>query len=473
MVVYLLFIILCNFSHSLSSSLSTTFFLTKSLSYYSYSYSYSYIQSISYLSKSNIIDYSHLRTNSYIYFSSKMPSTMPSIMPSIKEKESMPVINFETNLEIEGMQTKIFDELDKQIFLKTASHVMKISEQYLYWKNSYFEKQIIKTNLRTQNNNLKLRIIIQVNITLSGIYSQYIKNPTMLFTVLSSNLDLGLSSNTFNKYLQTLATLSNLFKFSNVNLLSAANNNLKILGVELLVNLTTNNPTLIPTFNPTINPTFNPTISPTINPTFNPTLSPTINPTINPTFNPTLSPTLSQTFNPTLSPTLSQTFNPTLSQTFNPTLSPTLSPTFNPTFNPTISPSLRPSVSLTIKPSNRNATSEKVLSSDNAGNMLIYLIYIPIAVVFISIVLCFTSYIARKKLARLNPDTQNKEYIHMKEPIMFKTNKVSDLSDKKIYKSAVLLHTNNSNSNIQNVFAHHKIDDSASDSDSDSELNHK
>ena len=423
MVIYLLFTLLCKLKNSFS------------INYVSSSYSYSFIQtsqSMEYLSKSNMISqnsyyYSnsisslnYVASNSYSYYISKMPS----IMPSTKEKEVNPAVNFETNLVIEGIQNNIFDKVDKKIFLQTTSHIMKISHQNLYWKNSYFETQLIKTNLRTQNNNLKLRIIIQVNITLSGIYSQYIKNPTMLFTVLSTNLDLGLNSNTFNNYLQTLSTLSNLFKFSNVNLISAANNNLKILGLELVVNVTNNN-TCFPTFIPTIVPTNSPTIVPTNSPTIIPTNSPTIIPTNSPIIIPTIVPIIISTIVPTIIPTIS----------------PTIIPTMTKTLNPSLSPSLRPSFRIT----NRNATSEKVLSSDNAGNMLIYLIYIPVSVVFIAIILCFTTYRSRKHLERLTPEPHNetKEYKHIGEPIIFKPNKIHEKSDKKIYKTVSLLNNNN------------------------------
>jgi len=131
-----------------------------------------------------------------------------------------------------------------------------------------------------------------------------------------------------------------------------------------------------------------------------------------------------------------------------------------------------------MKPSNNNATSEKVLSSNNAENMLIYLIYIPLLIVVISIFLCFTSYTAKKKLANLNPD---KQYIHMKEPNIFIPNKVSDFSDTKIYKSAFYIYSNdNANSNgndndNDNIIRTYNIDlsepefESVSDSDSDSE----
>ncbi len=214
--------------------------------------------------RQNSVSYSY-KSYSYKSYSYKSYSYINPTMKPITSQPTVeiPRLNFETDLRMDGVKTDNFNELEKNAIIKTTAHTLNVSEENLYWKNAYFEKSEVQTNLRLQSN-VKLRIVIQVNITLTGVYSPYIKNPTMLFTLLSTNLDLGVTSNTFNTYLQTITIILNLLKFTNANLITAANNNMQILGVDLTFNMTTFMPTL-PSQNYTlINATLTPSMQPNL-----------------------------------------------------------------------------------------------------------------------------------------------------------------------------------------------------------------
>ncbi len=439
--MYLLLIIqlILQLTNNIVYSLSTNFMSYSSIqssininkqystsNYVSYSYqkqrSYININSVSYYSqKKNSIGYSYnsqsYKSYSYV-FSVKM---YPTTMNPTSSNAEIPQLNFETDLRMDGVKTDKFDELEKNAIIKTTARTLNVSEENLYWKNAYFENLESQNNLRLQSN-VKLRIIIQVNITLTGIYSPYIKNPTMLFTLLSTNLDLGVSSNTFNTYLQTITMILNLLKFANANLITATNNNMQILGVDLTFNASTNVSTFMPTLSsqfPTLYPTtllpsmqsnisinmstFTPSLSsyiPTLTPT---TLRPSMQPNIStelPTFTPSLSsqiPTLSPTtLRPSMQPIIS-TLVPIFVTSHGPTYMTSIIPTNYPT-----NLSNCPSSIMSHIPSKYNATSEQLKNNkEESDKIFIYAIYIPIALLVSIYLICILSKKVKNKFNKL------------------------------------------------------------------------
>merc|ERR1712228_107384 len=143
---------------------------------------------------------------------------------------------------------------------------------------------------------------------------------------------------------------------------------------QIPTQMTTNPTTHRPTTHPTINPSKNPSFSPI---TSKPSLYPTIDPTVEPTVNPSLLPTVNPTFEPSESPTLS-----TLAPSDVPTLSPTKFPTV-PTFVPSVMQTLVPS-EIEIK-NDTNEIAEVMVVEYGANNAIIWIIGIPIGVLFMSV----------------------------------------------------------------------------------------
>ncbi len=426
--------------NSISQRQNSVSYSYKSYSYKSYSYkSYSY------------------KSYSYINPTMKPITSQPTV--------EIPKLNFETDLRMDGVKTDNFNELEKNAIIKTTAHTLNVSEENLYWKNAYFEKSEVQTNLRLQSN-VKLRIVIQVNITLTGVYSPYIKNPTMLFTLLSTNLDLGVTSNTFNTYLQTITMILNLLKFANANLITAANNNMQILGVDLTFNMTTFMPTLhLKNHSITLSPSMQPN-STTVMPTFTPSLS-SQNPSPLPTnLRPSMQPNLSTNI-PTFIPSLSlqspssiptnlrpsmqsnltsniPTFTPSLLTQLPTTLAPnmqtnstTLLPIFVTTHGPTYMTSMIPTnypTNLSNCPSSitSNIPSSIIEVLDNnddeskLGKILIYAVYMPIGISVAIYIICILSKKVKTKFNKLHlePIVPNQEEKHNHNII--KNNKIAD-----------------------------------------------
>lgn len=352
-----------------------------------------------------------------------------------------PRLNFETDLRMDGVKTDNFNELEKNAIIKTTAHTLNVSEENLYWKNAYFEKSEVQTNLRLQSN-VKLRIVIQVNITLTGVYSPYIKNPTMLFTLLSTNLDLGVTSNTFNTYLQTITMILNLLKFANANLITAANNNMQILGVDLTFNMTTFMPTL-PSQNYTlINATLTPSMQPNLTsfvPTIVPSLSSQIPSPLPTSLAPNMQPNLTTNL-PTLTPSSLSQFPSSLQTTLTPNMQTNLStllPIFVTTHGPTYMTSMIPTnypTNLSNCPSSitSNIPSSIIEVLDNnddeskLGKILIYAVYMPIGISVAIYIICILSKKVKNKFNKLHlePIVPNQEEKHNHN--LIKNNKVED-----------------------------------------------
>ena len=286
---------------------------------------------------------------------SKKPSNQPSIQPSSQPSSEpslnlVPIMYFESGITFTGLYSDIFNDESKEAIIKSYSHSLNISENYVYWKDSY----VVIPNLKKRIQNYEVKIILNVNISLTGLFNKFTNNPYILYSILTSNLLTSINTNVLINYLKVLLNGLNLDLLKNIAVVKVENSPMLVVNINS-VSLTpslniivTDLPTEVPTFLPSDSPTTSPTTSPSYQPSNNPTTSPTEVPSFLPSIFPTTSPTTSPTYFPSNKPT---TTSPTYFPSNNPIMSPSSRPTFFPSVYPTLLPSYIPSPMPSLYPS--------------------------------------------------------------------------------------------------------------------------
>ena len=279
------------------------------------------------------------------------PSNQPSIQPSSNPSLNLvPILYFESGITFTGLYSNIFDDALKEVIIESYSHSLNISENYVYWKDSY----VVIPNLKKRIQNYEVKVVLNVNISLTGLFNKFTNNPYILYSILTSNLLTSINTNVLINYLKVLLNGLNLDLLKNIAVVKVENSPMLVVNINS-VSLTpslniivTDLPTEVPTFLPSDSPTTSPTTSPTYQPSNNPTTSPTEVPSFLPSIFPTTSPTTSPTYFPSNKPT---TTSPTYFPSNNPIMSPSSRPTFFPSVYPTLLPSYIPSPLPSLYPS--------------------------------------------------------------------------------------------------------------------------
>ena len=286
---------------------------------------------------------------------SKKPSNQPSIQPSIQPScqpslNLVPIMYFESGITFTGLYSDVFNDESKEAIIKSYSHSLNISENYVHWKDSY----VVIPNLKKRIQNYEVKVVLNVNISLTGLFNKFTNNPYILYSILTSNLLTSINTNVLINYLKVLLNGLNLDLLKNIAVVKVENSPMLVVNINS-VSLTpslniivTDLPTEVPTFLPSDSPTTSPTTSPSYQPSKNPTTSPTEVPSFLPSIFPTTSPTTSPTYFPSNKPT---TTSPTYFPSNNPIMSPSSRPTFFPSVYPTLLPSYIPSPLPSLYPS--------------------------------------------------------------------------------------------------------------------------
>jgi hypothetical protein len=299
---------------------------------------------------------------------SKKPSTQPSGQPSSKPSlNGVPIMYFESGITFTGLYSNIFNDESKEAIIKSYANSLNISEIYVHWKDSYF----VIPNLKKRLQNYEVKVVLNVNISLSGLFNKFSNSPYILYSILTSNLLTSINTNVLINYLKILLDGLNLDLLKNIAVVKVENsqmfvvninnnnddNSLNIIVTDLPTEVPTflpsNNPTTSPSTQPSYQPSNNPTTSPSRQPSNNPTTSPSTQPSCQPSNNPTTLPTDVPTFLPSIFPTTSPSTSPTYFPLKNPTTSPSSKPTFFASVYPTLLPSLMPSPMPSLEPSHK------------------------------------------------------------------------------------------------------------------------
>jgi hypothetical protein len=102
---------------------------------------------------------------------------------------------------------------------------MNISASFLEYIGSNINpvQKILKYIILTQNYNII--VSLQVNIPLQGQYSTFSKNPSILYSLITTNLINSVNTGLFTVYLQAASIAFNSTNFANSTILSVQNDN--------------------------------------------------------------------------------------------------------------------------------------------------------------------------------------------------------------------------------------------------------
>ena len=288
---------------------------------------------------------------------SKQPSIQPSNQPSIHPSLNLvPIMYFESGITFTGLYSDVFNDESKEAIIKSYSHSLNISENYVYWKDSY----VVIPNLKKRIQNYEVKVVLNVNISLTGLFNKFTNNPYILYSILTSNLLTSINTNVLINYLKVLLNGLNLDLLKNIAVVKVENSPMLVVNINnnndvsltpSLNIIVTDLPTEVPTFLPSDSPTTSPTTSPSYQPSKNPTTSPTEVPSFLPSIFPTTSPTTSPTYFPSNNPIMSPSSKPTFCESVYPTLLPSHKPSLVPSLMPSPMPSLEPSHKPILVPS--------------------------------------------------------------------------------------------------------------------------
>jgi hypothetical protein len=132
-------------------------------------------------------------------------------------------MSFDTKLSFNNFDSAELDENSQNIIIIATANSMNISASFLKYIGSNINpaQKILKYIILTQNFNII--VLIQVNIPLQGQYLTFSKNPSTLYSLITSNLINSVNSGLFTVYLQAASSAFNSTNFANSTILSVQN----------------------------------------------------------------------------------------------------------------------------------------------------------------------------------------------------------------------------------------------------------
>ena len=339
-------------------------------------------------SASNIYCSSNMYSNipkSYIYNSMIMNSEFPSQRPSLTLSSQpslnvVPIMYFESGITFTGLYSDIFNDESKDAIIKSYANSLNISEIYVRWKDSYF----VIPNLKKKLQNYEVKVVLNVNISLSGLFNKFSNNPYILYSILTSNLLTSINTNVLINYLKVLLDGLNLDLLKNIAVVKVENSPMFVVNINnnddvsltpslniIVTDLPTEVPTFLPSDSPTTSPSTQPSCKPSNIPSTLPSRVPTFLPSNNPSTSPSTQPSCQPSNNsstlpsrvPTFFPSDSPTISPSTSPSYQPLNNPTTSPTYFPSNNPTTSPSYEPTFFASVYPTLEQSLTPSLLPS--------------------------------------------------------------------------------------------------------------
>jgi hypothetical protein len=332
---------------------------------------------------------------------SKKPSSEPSIEPSSKPSlNDVTIMYFESGITFTGLYSNIFNDESKEAIIKSYANSLNISEIYVHWKDSYF----VIPNLKKRLQNYEVKIILNVNISLSGLFNKFSNNPYILYSILTSNLLTSINTNVLINYLKFLLDGLNLDLLKNIAIVKVENSPM------FVVNINNNNDvSLTPSLNIIV------TDLPTEVPTFLPSDSPTTSPSTQPSCQPSNSPSTQPSYEPTFFASVYPTFEPSLTQSLKPSLMPSLMPI------PSVIPSLNPIAQVNTVIFSKNDSSESKTITYVLLGLFLFMSFIASFMVFDKI---------KNKIVTINNKYFKKQILVNDENKIIKTKKLSSSLNK-------------------------------------------
>jgi hypothetical protein len=133
-------------------------------------------------------------------------------------------MSFDTKLSFNNFDSAELDENSQNIIIISTANSMNISASFLKYIGSINPAQkILKYIILIQNFNII--VSLQVNIPLQGQYLTFSKNPSVLYSLITTNLISSVNSGLFTVYLQAASKAYNSTNFANSTILSVQNDN--------------------------------------------------------------------------------------------------------------------------------------------------------------------------------------------------------------------------------------------------------
>jgi hypothetical protein len=134
-------------------------------------------------------------------------------------------MSFGTKLSFNNFESSELDENSQNIIIIATANSMNISSSFLEYigSNIIQSQKILKYIILTQNYNII--VSLQVSIPLQGQYSTFSKNPSILYSLITTNLINSVNTGLFTVYLQAASIAFNSTNFANSTILSVQNDN--------------------------------------------------------------------------------------------------------------------------------------------------------------------------------------------------------------------------------------------------------
>jgi hypothetical protein len=216
----------------------------------------------SYLSFVTSNDYQISKSTHYYSLSTINPTLSPTTLspttlsPTLSKKETLnptiinvPVISFNTQLLFNNYDTVELDDKSQQVIIIATAKSMNLSSSLVKYIGSEIKirRKLIQTMFQLQGFNIE--VSLQTNIPLQGKYSSFVKNPTALYSQITTNLVNSVIYGLFTSYLQEESLNLNITSFTNSIILSVKSDNYVIQNPNPKDEIWTSNPETDTTIN--------------------------------------------------------------------------------------------------------------------------------------------------------------------------------------------------------------------------------
>jgi len=142
------------------------------------------------------------------------PTLSPTFSPSLSPTQKLsPIISFDTKISFNNYNSPTLDDQSQIAIIVATSKSMNISRSFVKYIGTslYSRRRLMFFKMQGYN----IMVLLQINIPLSGSFSQFKTNPEKLYTSLTTKLGNSVNSGNFTQYLQAISS-----NFTNTSILS-------------------------------------------------------------------------------------------------------------------------------------------------------------------------------------------------------------------------------------------------------------
>ena len=152
------------------------------------------------------------------------------------------------------------DSFAQQSVIIAQALTMNISSEFITFVSSSLSNDVKYKKIRLLSYNLL--VTTKTIIILQGKYSEFVNNPEILFTTLSTTMTNAVTSGAFTNNLVAVSVQLNSSSTTSASVAS--------ISISLPIIQTNNNTSVSPSFTPSFSPSFRPSFTPSFSPSFRP-----------------------------------------------------------------------------------------------------------------------------------------------------------------------------------------------------------